>query len=107
MARMPDALAFPFRFDPSGHVATVDADSPAGHAQHLGLLILTRRGERDLAPSFGVPDPQFDQLDPATINAATALYGPPVTVTDVDALVLSPTRQHVTLTYDTRDDLDA
>lgn len=96
------AFAFPFRFEPSGVVATVNSDSDTGQAQHLGMVILTRRGERDLAPSFGIPDPRFDQLDPAPINACTALFGPPVAVIAVDALVLSPTRQSATVTYEPR-----
>jgi hypothetical protein len=107
MSGVPAAFAFPFRFERSGAVALVDSYSDAGQAQHLGLVILTRRGERDLAPAFGIPDPRFDKLDRAPINACTALFGPPVTVTDLDVTITSPTRQAVTLTYEPRGAVDA
>lgn len=73
-----DLLASPVRFQ-AGRALTVDRDTDAGIAQRLELLCKVRRGERVLAPAFGIPDPTFrDGVDIVEINAGLALFGPNV-----------------------------
>lgn len=79
-------LAWPVRFV-AGRAQTIDTDTDAGVAQQLALLCKVRRGERDLAPAFGIPDPTFrGGVDVVEINAALRLFGPDVQV-DVARLV--------------------
>lgn len=81
--RVPSVIAHPFRLDASGRVAVVEQGSDDHHAQALAVLLSTRRGERPLAPLFGTSDPTFAEVDAAELAAQVALFGPPVTITDV------------------------
>lgn len=78
-------LAHPFRFLGNGRAATVVDDSDEADAQLIACLLLTRRGERPLAPEYGTTDPTFDVTgtNPGDIAASVAAWGPPVDVTDV------------------------
>ena len=71
-----DLLSHPFRLEANGSVATVEDGTEEAAAEGIAILVLTRRGERELVPGFGMTDPTFDVL-------SLAEYGPPVTVTDV------------------------
>lgn len=75
-------LAFPFRFLPNGRAAMVEDESDASDAQEIAFLLLTRVGERPLAPEYGSPDPTFNTegVSEADIAAAIAAFGPPVDV---------------------------
>lgn len=75
-----DLFSWPFRLSVDGTVATVDADSDQATAEQIGVLILTRVGERELAPGFGIPDPTFAVLEPGAVTAGLALFGPPAHV---------------------------
>jgi hypothetical protein len=77
-------LSHPFRILPSGRAATVEQGSDEAHAEQLAVLLLTRRGERDLVPGFGVSDPVFAGFDPAEIAAGVSAYGPPVQIESID-----------------------
>lgn len=78
-------LSFPFRLLANGAAAAVEQTSDAGMAEKIAQLILTRPGERELVPGFGVPDPVFGGLSAADLRAGVAAYGPPVTITSVTA----------------------
>ncbi|KWW97392.1 hypothetical protein LI90_4364 (plasmid) [Carbonactinospora thermoautotrophica] len=78
-------LSHPFRITPTGEAATVEDGTPEAHAEAIAVLVMTRRGERPMAPGFGTSDPAFGRLDPAEVEAGLALWGPDgVTVTGVD-----------------------
>lgn len=78
-------LAFPFRFQPNGRIATVVDDSDQADAQLIACLLLTRRGERPLIPEYGVLDPTYDTAgtDTGDVTASIAAFGPPVDVLTV------------------------
>lgn len=84
MAPMTSAvLAFPPRTTPNGTLATVAVDSDDHHAQQIGILAATIRGERQMAPSFGLTDPAFVGLDAGELAAQMQVYGPPVAIVDI------------------------
>ena len=83
-------LAFPFQIRLNGRAALVADDSEECDAQQIAFLLLTRIGERPLAPEYGTPDPTFDVRgsSEADITAAIAAMGPTV---DVDSVTVTPT----------------
>lgn len=83
---MAPILAHPFRILPNGRPATVEQHDTDGLATELAALILTRPGERPLAPTFGVTDPAFAELDFGEVAAGVALYGPPVELAALDVV---------------------
>lgn len=78
-----DLISHPFRLEANGAVATVEDGTEEAAAEGIAVLVLTRRGERDLVPGFGMTDPTFDELSVAELNVGLAEYGPDVIVTDV------------------------
>ena len=76
-----ELLAHPFRVGSDGSIATVTDGTDAGNADAVARVCLTRVGELDLVPSFGIPDPTWDDVDVARVNACLSLFGPPVQVT--------------------------
>jgi hypothetical protein len=93
-------LSHPFRLAPNGSIAVVDADSDQGRAEQLAVLCLTRIGERDLVPGFGITDPVFTGIDPAEIVAGLAAYGPAVTVSDVSSTFEDDSTQLVRIDFE-------
>ena len=83
-------ISHPFRLLPGGDVATVLEGTDEADAEQLAILVLTRKGERQLVPRFGVRDPAFSGLDLAEINAGLAQFGPPVSATSLDVTYPSP-----------------
>lgn len=77
-------LSHPFRLTPAGHAATVEQGTDEGNAELLGALLLTRKGERELVPGFGVSDPAYAGFDPNEIAAAVSAHGPDVRIESVD-----------------------
>jgi hypothetical protein len=93
-------LSYPFRVGANGQVATVEQGSDEHRAELLAALILTRPGERDLVPGFGVPDPVFAGIDVAAVEGAAAVFGPKVTISDVQVTVTGPGSQDVLIEFD-------
>lgn len=100
MPTVAAVLSFPFRVTASGAAATVEQDSDEQKADLLAALILTRPGERDLVPGFGVPDPTFVGIDVAAVEGAAAVFGPDVTITDVQVTVTGPGSQDVLIEFE-------
>lgn len=96
-----DVLAFPLRLDHTGALATVDQFSDAGEAQLIAALVTTVRGEREMAPAFGVTDPAFDTIERAEVEAGLELFGPDVVIDAVETRYLSDTTQEVHVRYGT------
>lgn len=69
-------LSHPFRFGSDGRAATVDQDSPLGHAQQIHAIVSTRLGERHMTPSFGLRDPVFVGVEASDISSVIALHYP-------------------------------
>ena len=97
MARI---LSHPFRLLPNGQIATVEQDTDAGDREQIAVMALTIRGERPLAPGFGVTDPVFGGFDVGELNAGLAVYGPPRTIVDAQVRHTSETEQVVDLSFD-------
>lgn len=74
-------FSFPFRVSPYGSIATIEEGSDEETAERIAALMLTRRGERELVPAFGVEDPTFAQPDEAELAAGLAIFGPDVDFT--------------------------
>lgn len=94
-------LAHPFRLV-AGRIATVDAGTDEAITQGIAVLVTTRRGERTMVPAFGITDPAFRGIDVAEINAGLAMFGPPVSVTAVDARQADATSLLLTLSWQDR-----
>lgn len=92
-------LSHPFRIAGNGSIATVEQDSEQADREQIAVLVLTRRGERPLAPGFGISDPTFDRVNGGEITAGIALYGPPVEITDVTTTTTGDDEQLVEVRF--------
>ena len=93
-------LSHPFRLRPNGHVATVEQGSDEANAEQLAMLILTRRGERDLAGGFGITDPAFTGgFDPSEIVAGLAAFGPDIALDEITLDPIDDATLDVTVRY--------
>lgn len=92
-------IAYPFRLNPAGAVATVPDGSDEQLAQELAVAVLTRAGERVLVPSFGVADPAFEGFDDEALRLHVELFGPPVEVEDVTAKYVDAATQDVVVQF--------
>jgi hypothetical protein len=88
-------LAHPLRLSALGDLITLPGDTVAAYAQEVAILVLTRRGERPLAPGYGIDDPVVVGVDPAQVAAGLELYGPPVTADSVTTRAVSDTQLEV------------
>jgi hypothetical protein len=90
-------LSFPFRIGADGAAAVVLQESADGYAEQVGLLCLTVRGERPMAPSFGVTDPLFsiEGLSLAEIRRGVDAFGPPVSIVSLSARPIGDGTQSV------------
>jgi hypothetical protein len=79
-------LSHPFRLAANGEVVTVEQFSDTANEEQIAVLMLTRVGERPMAPSFGIHDPAFNGFQPTELAAQLAVWGPPVTLADIAAL---------------------
>lgn len=98
-----DLLSHPFRLEANGNVATVLDGSDEAHAEAVAVLILTRKGERDLVPEFGVTDPVYDEVSLAELNVGLADFGPAVTVTGARITYPSDRTERVELVFEEQD----
>lgn len=92
-------LAFPFRLDPSGVAATVEAGSDADVEQQIAIACLTTPGERIQAPSFGVADPAFVGFELGNLQRHLTDFGPPVTVTAAGRSAWGQDREALTIEW--------
>lgn len=80
---MAKILSYPFRILPNGAAASVDQGSDEANAEQIGVLALTRIGERALVPTFGVEDPAFGSVTMGDLVAGITMFGPEVRIDDV------------------------
>lgn len=95
-------LAFPFRFSLDGRAAVVEQGSDEGLRQQIGVLAVTRTGERRLRPGFGLADPVFDGFAPSELAAKLELYGPPVDLGDIRVVPVAQDVQQVDILFEPR-----
>lgn len=90
-------LAHPFRLAGGGRAATLTDGTDAALADAVVRVVLTRPGELELVPAYGVPDPTWggptrggagagggdataSAVDVARVNACLSTFGPAATV---------------------------
>lgn len=95
-----NVISHPFRFSGSGAIAAVEQGSDEQNAELVAALLLTRSGERDLCPDFGVTDMVGQGMDPSELEAAVATFGPAVDLTDIEVTPLNESAQKVTVTFE-------
>lgn len=95
-----NVVSFPFRFDGSGRVATVEQGSDPHSAELIAALLVTRVSERDLCPDFGVTDMVGHGLDGSELEASVAAFGPDVDLTDVDITAVTDGTQLVRVSFE-------
>lgn len=93
-------LSHPFRLAANGSVAKVDPISPQGIAEQIAVLVLTRRGERELIGGFGTSDPTFGAFDPTEVVAGITAFGPPTSIADITVAPRDDATLDVTVTFD-------
>lgn len=93
-------LSHPLRLDASGQLATIDDSSAAAAAQLAGHVLSTDRGERPLAPAYGVDDPLQAGLSSGAVAAAIALSEPELELRSVDVSLVSPGRVRARIDVD-------
>ena len=81
-----ELISHPFRLRPNGTVYTVDQNSGDADAQQVAMILLTKIGERQAVPGFGVTDYTFTVPDVNQIVGAISLYYPGVTLENVKAV---------------------
>lgn len=95
-----DLLSHPFRLTAGGRLATVVDGSEEAQAEALAGVVLTRRGERELAPELGITDPVFAGIDLAQVNASLDTYGPAIRANGLEVTYPTPTTSRSVLTYE-------
>jgi len=76
-------MSFPFRIGGTGTVVTVEQDSDAYVEERIAVALLTRPGERILAPGFGTADPAFAGFEAGALQRHLVDFGPAVNVRTV------------------------
>ena len=99
-------LSHPFRLEASGSVATVEDGTDEAAAEAIAVLVLTRQGERDLVPGYGLPDPTFGDVDVSELNVLLTDYAPGITVTEANVTALTDTTESLEIVFDTTEDLE-
>lgn len=93
-------LSVPFRLDNTGAVATAVQGSDQANAEQIGVILSTIQGERDLYPTFGLPDPAFQGIATGIIAAQVALWGPDgVTIENIDTEAVGTNEQDITVSF--------
>lgn len=103
-----ELISFPFRLAPNGTIATVDQDTDDARIEAVAVLVLTRKGERTLAPDYGISDPAFEGIDLAEVTVGLIDYGPTgVEVAELDTEPVDDRTARTTLTINiATDDVD-
>ena len=99
---MPASLiTHPFRIRISGRVAAAEQGTDAYVESQLAVIMGTRLGEREMCPTFGVPDVAFAYLSAADIQTCLDTFGPDdVEVTAVITEQVDDDTQAVTIEWE-------
>lgn len=92
-------IAYPFRIDPTGSVATVEEGSDLQYAHELAVAVLSRPGERVLVPDFGIADPTFVGFDEDALRLHIDMFGPPVNIDRVEVQYVDDHTQDVVVHF--------
>lgn len=97
---MARVLSFPFRLLPTGTAATVEEGSEDYFVEAIASHILTRKGEREMVPGYGITDPVFGSPDLVDIAGSIRLYGPDVEIVDVSVTYPTDRSARVVVEFD-------
>lgn len=97
---MTNLISFPFRLTDNGRVAVTVDGSDQCFAEELAVLCLTRPGERELVPQFGLTDPTFGSFDQTELVGKVRLFIPDVTVKNVQSSYPQNGEQRLVIEYD-------
>ena len=70
---MASHFLIPFAIE-SGSAMTVDQGTQQEIIQSVTNLVGTRPGTRLMSPSYGIPDPTFEGIDPVALRLAVAKW---------------------------------
>ncbi len=96
---MTRLITYPFRIASGGSVATNLDGSDAVFAGELAVAVLTRQGEREQVPTFGVADPAFVGFDEAALRLHVQIFGPPVRIEQVETRFVDDTTEDVVVHF--------
>lgn len=96
-----DLIAHPFRVAVNGSLAKVEDGTDEANGQQIAVLVMTQPGERPLVPMFGVADPAFGMFDEAALKAQIDMFGPDVSIEDVQTAFVNDTSEDVTIVFST------
>ena len=99
---MAAVLDFPFRLGPDGSIVTVAQDGDRDLENLIAVAVLTRPGEREQVPGFGIADPAFSGWERPSLDRHLVDYGPDVVVTDVSVIRKAGDREEVTVAWERR-----
>lgn len=76
-------ISHPMRLDSAGSVVTIDDAAPRAAAELAGHVLSCLRGERPLAPTYGIRDPSSANVSAEAIANALAVCEPDVAVKSI------------------------
>jgi hypothetical protein len=76
-------ISYPFRLTANGSVAVREDGDADYFAEEFACLLLTRPGERELVPEYGIEDPTYEDIDYEELESKIAMFGPPIKLADV------------------------
>ncbi len=76
-------ISHPMRLDSAGAVVTIDDTSTRAAAELAGHVLSCLRGERPLAPIYGVRDQASGDVSADAVAGAIAVCEPEITVTAI------------------------
>ena len=94
-------ISFPMRLQSNGRIALVEQDSEDHIGEELAILVLSRPGERDLVPTFGIEDPAFEGgLSMEEISSQATVFSIPANIIEVHARPTDDTNVDVLVTFE-------
>lgn len=99
---MANVWDFPFRLGADGAVIAVPQDSDRDLENLIAVAVLTRPGEREQCPTFGIADPVFSGWERGSLERHLLDFGPDVYVSDVSVARRAGEREEVTVAWERR-----
>lgn len=97
---MVKLIAFPFRVAKNGSVATREDGSVECLTEEIALLCLTKPGERELVPEYGLNDIEYEGVIQEELASKIALFGPDVNITNLKSSHPREGEQRIVVEYE-------
>jgi hypothetical protein len=88
------------RLDSAGAAVTIDDQSNRAAAELAGHVLACLRGERSLAPAYGITDASGVGISPSAVAGALAVCEPEITATAITLTTVGPDRIRVHVDVD-------